>query len=1044
MGIQEPLLDLEDPDVFGERDDFWLIYEKQARDHAEDMLKRLNSNLDVLLIFAGLFSAVNTAFIVLTLSSLSADPAEETNTILRLLAMSSGTGDFALALGGANSIFVPTNASIRQNCTFFASLCSSLLAASGAVLAKQWLQNYERTGKTRSIKKQALERTEKFIGAGNWGLEPIIEILPTLLIISLALFFAGLSDYLWTVNKTVSVVVIAFASAGAVFYTFTVVAAAIYKDCPFQTSPGFGLRRITIQMLSAASYASTRAKHALMTTLIFKRFLLWIYWPLTDLFTSFEPMAIHLLEARAPKGDPVLMKEEERTNRELLYTRAILWMVEHVPETDNMLVVARNISLLSSLEAIQLIPRTAILSSLLHHLRLSLLAVQLQSTSDTLATATAAATAVAHIALAESEQCKNAVWETVLGPNDLDRWEWRRWLPSDDLLVIFASIVGLCQRYGRDSQPFLRSFPDSRAVRETFERGAVSQSAATIYLHHWVIIAAGGMPHEDQYGVSRKDIVCIGVKLLGLESVPRSPAFLSFASHALSLVLKGDLGEAHLHGPTWDANIRYAWYTRSGRNLLDDVLTALQMFNNYLVARCHRRSLSIDPSIIRYLTLLLSRLRILSPSWDFLLLEERSSTWDSGTAAQKMHFIHNALLRSLSRLLNVGEVQRGIDTSNALRVCHMELFHSVRSLLSTSSPALVDLKVLDDTAHLVLGLEGDQSAILEALLIVYDYALQDFILWGWKYTQRRLGHSFLASHALLAPVLAKALQLYPSRAAASAWRMLQQLLGNMADDSLEPGRVLQHGGLMEPDAETSSFLYRAHIVGPLIQILRCKSKEQGFHLDSVRRCLLWLIQRIRDQPHSLTQLEVTGVAELFISIMKKTDKEVNGISKESSLTMGALFLESWASTSSLATGEPLPKAASTLQTPLWTSSATINAFRILVQTLDRIVSSRTSLDGSAYAGAPIDGELVLRFIEYAASYNPEATILFGLDSTCERWMYRYLEWGESQAILMRWEVTKFALFEARKLKIASDVPDVKWWQYGGLGETCRAHLVGNS
>lgn len=47
--------------------------------------------------------------------------------------------------------FAPARAAVRQNCTFFASLCCSLLAAAGAVLAKQWLQEYERTGQTGMV-----------------------------------------------------------------------------------------------------------------------------------------------------------------------------------------------------------------------------------------------------------------------------------------------------------------------------------------------------------------------------------------------------------------------------------------------------------------------------------------------------------------------------------------------------------------------------------------------------------------------------------------------------------------------------------------------------------------------------------------------------------------------------------------------------------------------------------------------------------------------------------------------------------------------------
>ncbi|KAG9000207.1 hypothetical protein FRB94_005603 [Tulasnella sp. JGI-2019a] len=122
------------PEVFGEKGNFWGRYDRLADKHDKDMLKRLNDNLDVLLIFAGLFSAINTAFIVVTLSNLSANPVGDTNILLTmLLAHFENTTSPSI---GSITPFVPTTAIVRQNCTFFASLCTSLLAAVGAVLAK--------------------------------------------------------------------------------------------------------------------------------------------------------------------------------------------------------------------------------------------------------------------------------------------------------------------------------------------------------------------------------------------------------------------------------------------------------------------------------------------------------------------------------------------------------------------------------------------------------------------------------------------------------------------------------------------------------------------------------------------------------------------------------------------------------------------------------------------------------------------------------------------------------------------------------------------
>ncbi|KAG8981573.1 hypothetical protein FRB93_008527 [Tulasnella sp. JGI-2019a] len=159
-GIKQPLQDTTiQPTMLGEKRDFWLKYDKLADTKDTMMIDRLNQNLDVLLIFAGLFSAINTAFIVLTLTSLSAPPSYRTEALLVLIVMR--VDNSTLTASDLNPTFSPSHAAIRQNCMFFASLCSSITAATGAVIAKQWLQSYQRTGQTGSRQEQAMLRTQK-------------------------------------------------------------------------------------------------------------------------------------------------------------------------------------------------------------------------------------------------------------------------------------------------------------------------------------------------------------------------------------------------------------------------------------------------------------------------------------------------------------------------------------------------------------------------------------------------------------------------------------------------------------------------------------------------------------------------------------------------------------------------------------------------------------------------------------------------------------------------------------------------------------------
>ncbi|KIO33014.1 hypothetical protein M407DRAFT_66018, partial [Tulasnella calospora MUT 4182] len=182
----------------GQIADFWKRYDSVADGHDLKLSKHLNDNLDVLLIFAGLFSAINTAFISFTMPALSPNPATETNALLRLLI--SGADNKTLAAFDQSETFSPTLISIAMNCLLYASLACSLVAAIGAMMCKEWLHSLDRAGQTGSIEDQGRIRQRKFDGAQRWQLETIIDFLPTSILISITLFFTGVVVFLITLN----------------------------------------------------------------------------------------------------------------------------------------------------------------------------------------------------------------------------------------------------------------------------------------------------------------------------------------------------------------------------------------------------------------------------------------------------------------------------------------------------------------------------------------------------------------------------------------------------------------------------------------------------------------------------------------------------------------------------------------------------------------------------------------------------------------------------------------------------------------------------
>ncbi|KIO30249.1 hypothetical protein M407DRAFT_225094, partial [Tulasnella calospora MUT 4182] len=222
--------------------EFWKRYDRQADVHDTKMTGDLSENLDVLLIFAALFSAINTAFISLTMPGLSSDPMTEANALLRLLVTSANNN--TLLPTDPPPPFAPSPNSVIVNCLLYASLSCSLLAAVGAMMGKEWLQGFDRTGQTGPLEEQGRFRQRKFNGVQQWHLESIILSLPNILLLSVILFFAGVCLYLFPVNRAVASVVIAFSGGGAALCGGVIVAGAISPLCPYQSAASRGLKRV--------------------------------------------------------------------------------------------------------------------------------------------------------------------------------------------------------------------------------------------------------------------------------------------------------------------------------------------------------------------------------------------------------------------------------------------------------------------------------------------------------------------------------------------------------------------------------------------------------------------------------------------------------------------------------------------------------------------------------------------------------------------------------------------------------------------------------
>lgn len=204
--------------------------------------------MDIVLIFSGLFSAVSTTFIVSLQSGLSPDESEMTNALLKLLIHTLNNTAFDGQQPDLPQWNGPGATEIWIQCLMYASLSTSLIAALGAVLGKQWLGHFIRGGRGPSDVRGRL-RQQKMDGLQTWHFSAVLEALPLLIQVSLLLFGIALGASIWTQQPTIAAPVVLTMAFGALFYGIIILSCVVSPTCPFQTTASTILR-FTLQSLS--------------------------------------------------------------------------------------------------------------------------------------------------------------------------------------------------------------------------------------------------------------------------------------------------------------------------------------------------------------------------------------------------------------------------------------------------------------------------------------------------------------------------------------------------------------------------------------------------------------------------------------------------------------------------------------------------------------------------------------------------------------------------------------------------------------------------
>ncbi|KAL1660986.1 hypothetical protein GGF50DRAFT_62008, partial [Schizophyllum commune] len=234
--------------------------------------------IETLMVFAGLFSGVCTAFIVESYRWLMVQPDDIAADYLRqILAVLSNTNIPAGATASGRPS-LPDGIMALINGLWFSSLAMSLSSALIGIVSKQWLREYLRDA-GRSQTTNLSVRQVKYEGLTRWYVGLIITAIPLLLQAALFLFLVGVVYLLWHLQPAVAGVISGIGILIVTFFIATTILPAaqfVWKfnsqdlhktiQLPFKSAQSLLFLRMVLFLVNSAAWLY----HASATTMGFR------------------------------------------------------------------------------------------------------------------------------------------------------------------------------------------------------------------------------------------------------------------------------------------------------------------------------------------------------------------------------------------------------------------------------------------------------------------------------------------------------------------------------------------------------------------------------------------------------------------------------------------------------------------------------------------------------------------------------------------------------------------------------------------------------
>ncbi|KAJ7608912.1 hypothetical protein DFH06DRAFT_189780 [Mycena polygramma] len=229
----------------------WAVYISEAEKYDRSLVESWKSDMEGMLIFAGLFSASLTAFLIESYKTLVPDSADSTAFFLAQISLQLAASANSTTYQVPPPVpFTAPATSLVCNVLWFISLGLSLTCALIATLVEQWARDFLHRADMRSAPViRARIFSFLYYGLKRFRMHTVVEIIPLLLHASLLLFFIGLVAFLVPVNIVVTAVVALILLTVTTVYALLTLLPLLHLDCPYRTPLSSGFWRLRRSLL---------------------------------------------------------------------------------------------------------------------------------------------------------------------------------------------------------------------------------------------------------------------------------------------------------------------------------------------------------------------------------------------------------------------------------------------------------------------------------------------------------------------------------------------------------------------------------------------------------------------------------------------------------------------------------------------------------------------------------------------------------------------------------------------------------------------------